>query len=238
MQILLIGLFILLILDILSCYLYCKIHKERGDRGDTSVSEVSVSEENSDSRDLRLEFISSLGKILNICSILRLTLALTGYIPSHTIRNLLYKKVFFMDISEDVVIYYGAEIRAPWNIKIGKGTIIGDKAILDGRNGLTIGENVNFSTGVWVWTEQHDVNSPVFADEGAPVIIENRAWISCRCVVLPGVTIKEGSVIAAGAVVTKDTEPFSINGGIPAKKIGERNKNLEYEFHGNHLHFM
>lgn len=229
-------LLILLTLDLASCFLYCKIQK--GKSGNTEAPAVSVPDDNTESAVHLPEILNSLGKKLNLCSILRLNLAITGYIPSHTIRNLLYKKVFCMDIDEKAVIYYGAEIRAPWNIKIGKNTIIGDKAVLDGRNGLTIGENVNFSTGVWIWTEQHDVNSPAFADEGAPVVIENRAWISCRSTILPGVTIKEGSVVAAGAVVTKDTEPFSINGGIPAKKIGERNKNLEYEFQGNHLHFL
>jgi acetyltransferase-like isoleucine patch superfamily enzyme len=47
---------------------------------------------------------------------------------------------------------------------------------------------------------------------------------------LPGCNIGEGAVIAAGAVVTKDVEPFTLNGGIPSKKIGERNRNLTYNF--------
>lgn len=44
----------------------------------------------------------------------------------------------------------------PNNIIIGRGSIIGDQAVLDARNGIELGENVNFSTGVWIWTEQHD----------------------------------------------------------------------------------
>lgn len=69
------------------------------------------------------------------------------------------------------------------------------------------------------------------------MIIGNRVWLSCRTVVLPGVTIGEGSVIAAGAIVTKNVEPYSIYGGIPAKKIGDRNRNLTYEFDGKYLPF-
>ena len=54
------------------------------------------------------------------------------------------------------------------------------------------------------------------------IIIEDNVWISSNCVILPNCTIGEGSIIAAGAVVTKDIEPFSIVGGIPAKRIGIR----------------
>ena len=54
------------------------------------------------------------------------------------------------------------------------------------------------------------------------IIIEDNVWISSNCVILPNCKIGEGSIVAAGAVVTKDIEPYSIVGGIPAKKIGNR----------------
>lgn len=63
-------------------------------------------------------------------------------------------------------------------------------------------------------------------------------WLSCRSVILPGVTIGEGCVIAASAVAAKSTEAFSIYGGVPCKKIADRNPNLEYRFNGSHLHFL
>jgi maltose O-acetyltransferase len=56
--------------------------------------------------------------------------------------------------------------------------------------------------------------------------------------ILPGCTIGDGAVIAAGAVVTKDVEPFTVNAGIPCKKIGERNRNLTYIFNGDHVPFI
>ena len=158
-------------------------------------------------------------------SLLRLNLFLVSFIPSHTIRNYLYRHIFKVKLAQNAVIYYGAEIRAPWNLEIGEGSIIGDKSILDARRGIKIGRNVNFSTGVWIWTEQHGVNNIDFScdGEGGSVIIEDRCWCGPRTIILPGRQMKEGSVLAAGAVLTKDTEPFSINAGIPAKKIGERN---------------
>ena len=143
-----------------------------------------------------------------------------------------------MKIAKDVVIYGGFEIRAPWNISIGRGTIIGDNSILDGRNGIQIGENVNFSTGVNIWTEQHDPNDKFFrCTKRKGAIIGDRVWLSTRSIILPGVHVKEGAVVAAGAVITKDCQPFCIYGGIPAKKIGDREKNLQYEFDGERLPF-
>lgn len=125
-----------------------------------------------------------------------------------------------MNIATRAVVYDGFEIRAPCNISIGEGTIIGDESKLDGRNGLIIGKNVNFSFGVWIWTGQHDMNNPYFRtnNSGGAVQIEDRAWISCRTIILPGVRIGRGAVIAAGAVITKDCEPFCIYGGIPPRK--------------------
>ena len=154
---------------------------------------------------------------------------LTGYLPSCRVRRLIYRSVFHMQIGDGSIIYGGAEIRAPWNIIIGQQTMVGHHAILDGRCGLTIGNNVNISTGVWFWTLQHDPQSPEFATVGGPITVEDHAWISCRAILLPGVRVGEGAVVAAGAVVTHPVDPFTIVGGVPAKKIGERNRDLRYQ---------
>jgi acetyltransferase-like isoleucine patch superfamily enzyme len=180
--------------------------------------------------------------IINIAEgILWFSMTYTGRIPSHLIRNFLYRKVFLVKLDKTAVIYNGAEFRAPYNLKIGKGSMIGNRAILDARRGgITIGKNVNFSTGVWLWTGQHDHNDPYFRSvEGrrGPIVVHDRVWIGPRVTVLHSVTIGEGAVIAAGAVVTKDVEPFSINAGMPSKKIGERNHDLRYEFSGIHIPF-
>jgi len=156
-----------------------------------------------------------------------LTLKATGHIPSHHIRNLIYR-TFGMRIGRGSHIYGGVEVRNPRGIMIGTGTSIGHNVILDGRGGLVIGNNVNFSSGVWVWTVEHDVASPDFKGSSAPVAVEDYAWLSCRVTVLPGITLGEGAVVAAGAVVTKDVEPYTIVGGVPAKKIGERPRGLHY----------
>ncbi len=136
------------------------------------------------------------------------------------------------------IVYMGYELRHPRRIKIGKGSIIGNDAKLDGRFGIEIGNNVNFSTGVWIWTQQHDPQDPDFGTKEGKVQIGDRAWISNRVTILPGVTIGEGAVVAANAVVTKDLEPYGIYGGIPARKIGERRTDIKYVLNGKGAPFF
>ena len=83
-------------------------------------------------------------------SLIRYQLRLLGGFPSHRIRNLILSHIYGMRIGKNVVIYGGFEIRSPWNICIGEGSIIGDESKLDGRNEIVIGKHVNFSTGVWI----------------------------------------------------------------------------------------
>lgn len=165
----------------------------------------------------------------------------TGRVSSHRFRRFVYTKIFRADIAKTAVIHFGAEIRKHANLHIGSGSIIGDRAVLDARNGIVIGRNVNLSSGVQIWTEQHSHADPYFrcvSDEGFGVTIADRAWIGPRVIILHGVTVGEGAVVAAGAVVTKDVPPFAIVAGIPAKQIGERNHDLKYEFTGAHAPFL
>jgi acetyltransferase-like isoleucine patch superfamily enzyme len=164
----------------------------------------------------------------------------TGNIASQLVRKLIYSQIFKVTIKNNVIIYFGAEIRKPYNLELGQGTIIGDRAILDARSGIIIGENVNLSSDVHIWTLQHNYNCPHFTtkDQDKPVIINDRVWLGPRVTILPGVTIGEGAVIGAGAVVTKDVDPYTINAGIPSKKIGVRNSSISYSFSGHYLPFL
>jgi acetyltransferase-like isoleucine patch superfamily enzyme len=166
-----------------------------------------------------------------------LSIQLTGRIPSQNIRRFIYRYFFRIKLGKNTIIYGGAEIRNPASLVIGDNTSIGHQAILDARCGLTIGKNVNFSTGVWVWTMQHDPQDPYFGNKTGAVVIHDYAWISSRTTILPGVTIGRGAVVAAGAVVTKDIPEYTIVGGIPAKVIGMRNRELKYTL-GEYLPFI
>ncbi len=164
-----------------------------------------------------------------------LSVSLVGYLPSNWIRRVLYKRLYRVRIGKRVAFYGGAEIRYPWNLSIGDGTSIGNRVILDARKGIKIGNNVNLSTGVWIWTLQHDPQDKGFRADGAPVVIGDYVWISCRATILPGVSIGQGAVVAAGAVVTKDVAEYTIVGGVPAREIGKREQDLHYDL-GQHGH--
>lgn len=69
-----------------------------------------------------------------------------------------------------------------------------------------------------IWTLHHDYNDIHFGVKGGRVEIGDYSWICSCAIILPGVKIGERSVVAAGAVVCKDVEPYSIVGGVPAKK--------------------
>lgn len=105
---------------------------------------------------------------------------------------------------------------------MGHRSIIGYNAFLDARRSITIGENVNISGDVAIFTAEHDINSPSFGDKGGQVVINDWAYIGTRAMILPGVTIGEGAVVASGAVVTKDVKPWTMVGGVPAKYIKDR----------------
>ncbi|MCG8326132.1 MAG: acyltransferase [Chitinophagales bacterium] len=123
----------------------------------------------------------------------------------------------------------GVEIRVGKNISIGNNTVINSKVLLDGRGGkLQIGNNVDIAQETNIWTLQHDINDDNHAAKGKDVVIEDYVWIASRVSILPGVRIGKGAVIATGAVVTKNVPPMSVMGGVPAKKIGERNNALNY----------
>lgn len=126
---------------------------------------------------------------------------------------------------------------APERIAIGRNTVIGNDVFLDGRSSLCIGDNVNISGHVHIYTLEHDPQCSIFSAIGGPVRIHDYVYIASRATVLPGVVIGRGAVVAAGAVVTKDVEPNMIVGGVPARPIGRRTENLAYQLN-YHLPFQ
>ena len=150
-----------------------------------------------------------------------------GHLPSHRVRNAAYRRAG-LTLPASSSIHWRAEFYAPERIVVGERCTIGDSCFLDGRSGLELGDDVNIGSHVTIYTRQHDVDSPDFAEVGAPVTIGRHAWVASHAIVLPGVTIGEGAVVAAGAVVTKDVGPFLMVGGNPARPIRERARDLRY----------
>ena len=143
--------------------------------------------------------------------------------PSHRIRRH-WLIALGARIGKSVAIYGGCEFRNLRQLVIGEGSSIGHRCVLDARKGLTIGRCVTLGTEVMIWTLQHDYNDVHFKAVGEPVSIGSWAWLGSRAILLPGVSIGEGAVVAAGAVVTKDVSPYDVVAGVPARVVSKRNR--------------
>jgi acetyltransferase-like isoleucine patch superfamily enzyme len=153
-------------------------------------------------------------------------------IPFHLIRLQIYR-LSGLKFGNKCSILMGCELRYPHKIILGDHCVINRDVLLDGRGGLlTLGNNVDVAQEVVIWTLGHDIHDDFHRDHGAPVTIEDFAWIGHRAIIMPGVTIGRGAVVAAGAVVTKNVPAMSIVAGVPAQVIGQRQSALSYtKFH-------
>lgn len=164
----------------------------------------------------------------------RLYLAfLVGRVPIHRFRLFFYRRVLHIGIGHHTSVHWRTVFYQPAGVVIGSHSIVGNDCFLDGRRGITVGSNVNIGGHVQIYTLEHDPQASDFRTSGGPVTIADRAYVASRSTILPGVVIGEGAVVAAGAVVTSDVEPYTISGGVPARKIGVRTRNLDYvlDFH-------
>ena len=115
--------------------------------------------------------------------------------------------------------------KCPWNLVMGDEVMICDNAHVFCEDKVTIGERAQIGENTWLLTGSHDVNSSTFDFIGSPIRIDAAVWIATNAMVLgqrEGTHIGEGAVIAAGAVVTKDVEPWTVVGGNPARVLKAR----------------
>jgi len=152
-------------------------------------------------------------------------------IPSKHIRKWWLNLQKNVSISRSAALYGGMKWwRGPFIVK--DGANIGFNCHIDCRTGVVIGKNVVLASEVMIWTLHHDYNDKQFGARGGEVVIDDYAWVCSRAIILPGVHIGEGAVVASGAVVCKDVEPYTVVGGVPAKKIAERDRK-EYDYVGS-----
>jgi adhesin HecA-like repeat protein len=150
------------------------------------------------------------------------------HLPSHALRKFFYRGVMKFRIGEHSYIFSGARFDARGGLEIGNETTINESCRLDNRGGLVIGNNVSISSETCILTADHDPQSPVFAGRERAVQIEDYVFIGTRALILPGVKIGRGAIVAAGAVVAKDVPALTIVAGCPAKEIGRRDPTLDY----------
>lgn len=152
---------------------------------------------------------------------------LIGRLPVHALRAAYVRRVLGLEMGRGASLQMHCFLTGRF-ISIGEGAVINRRCYLDGRGGLTIGRDASISPECYLLSLTHDPQDPGFGALPRPVVVGDRAWIGARALILPGVTLGEGCVVGAGAVVTKDVAPFDIVAGNPARKIGERNRALDY----------
>jgi acetyltransferase-like isoleucine patch superfamily enzyme len=159
-----------------------------------------------------------------------LTNDVVAHVPSFTLRRLWYRHALGIDFGPGASVFLGAYV---WflgpretrrrGVAIGRNSVINRGCTLDIRCGLTIGDNVSISPEVMILGLSHDYNDPSWAlIDAGPVTIEDHVWIGTRAMILPGVTIGRGAVVAAGSIVTKNVAPMVVVAGVPAKPVAVR----------------
>uniref|UniRef100_A0AB33IS44 Glycosyltransferase 2-like domain-containing protein n=1 Tax=Prevotella sp. GTC17254 TaxID=3236794 RepID=A0AB33IS44_9BACT len=140
----------------------------------------------------------------------------------------MYLQLLQMQIGQKTFIMKSNYIISPNRISIGDYTHVNRGCLIDARGHITIGNNVSISHNVSLITGSHLTDSTTFKASYKNIRIDDYAWLGIGCTILQGVHIGEGAVVCAGAIVTKSVEPYTIVAGIPARRIGIRNNNLEY----------
>jgi len=154
--------------------------------------------------------------------------SLVSAIPCHAFRLWAFRALG-AKIGCQASIHLGCSFYQIQSLDVADNTVINQRVVLDARSGLTIGSNVSISEQAMIYTLQHDLDSPDFVVAGGPVVIEDYVFVGPRAIILPGTRLGKGCVVAAGAVVTADVEPYAVVAGVPARKVRLRSRDLSYK---------
>ena len=148
-------------------------------------------------------------------------------IPSRHFRRWFYQ-MLGAKFGKNTYICRKVEILYPRGLDLSERVAVGWNVELDARGGINISHDTNISSHVKLITGSHDVDDPNFTAEFEAIKIGHHCWIGTGATILKGVTIGDGSIVASGAVVTKDIPPNEVWGGVPARFIRMRNDEYNY----------
>ena len=131
-------------------------------------------------------------------------------------------KLFGANVKWTSNVLPSCRIWQPWKLTMGAYACLSENVDCYTVDEIIIGNQAVVSQGVKLCTAGHDITSSIMELSHSPITISDEAWVAGWAIVLPGVTIGEGAVVAAGAVVTKDIESWTVVGGNPAKFIKKR----------------
>ncbi len=137
------------------------------------------------------------------------------------VRNTLLR-LFGAEIGKNVRIHPSATIYFPWNVSIDDWSSVGEDAMIYNLGPIEIGERVTVSQRAHLCAGTHDATDPAMPLQKPPISVGDQAWVCADAFVGPGVTVEEGAVVGARAVVVKDVEAWTIVGGNPARPLRDR----------------
>lgn len=136
-------------------------------------------------------------------------------------------KMFGCKVRGHVFIAPSARIYAPWLLEIGEMSCLATRTEVYNLGPVKIGDRVTVAQYAYICNGTHDLSDPIQPLLVGDINIEDDVFIGAKAIILPGLHISKASVVGAGAVLTKNTEPFKIYAGNPAKYIKERIINYE-----------
>lgn len=131
-------------------------------------------------------------------------------------------RLFGADIAPTAMVYATVRVFQPWMLTMRDYVCLAEGVDCYNAAPVTIGRNATVSQRAFLCTAGHDITDPHHRQTEAPITIADRAWVCAEAFVGQGVTVGEGAVCAARAVVIKDVEPWTVVGGNPAKYLKMR----------------
>jgi putative colanic acid biosynthesis acetyltransferase WcaF len=150
---------------------------------------------------------------------------------------------FGASIGKEVHFYPSAKVYFPWNLTVGAWSAVGEEALIYNLGKVTLGESTTVSHRAHLCAGTHDYSQADLPLLKPPIVVRDSVWICADAFVGPGVTLGEGAVIGARAVVVKDVAPWTVVGGNPARFIKHRiwkppeRERSSMAIHQNAVHF-
>ncbi len=133
--------------------------------------------------------------------------------------------MFGAKIGKGANVLASCRIWQPWKLEMGDYSCLSQRVDCYNVDWVRIGAQALVSQDAFLCTASHDISSRIMELTTEPIMIGAQAWVCARAIVMPGITVNEGAVVAAGSIVAKDVSPWTVVGGNPAVAIKKRELN-------------
>ena len=149
------------------------------------------------------------------------------HVPSRRLRKW-WLRALGATLEPGCVVFAGTTVLGADRLSIGARANIGWRCVLDARGGLRIGADTVIASDTQLISGRHDFDDDEFVAHFDPITIGDHCWLATRSLVIGGVNVGRGAVVAAAAVVTRDVDEMTVVAGVPAQVVRKRTGNLGY----------